>query len=468
MARSSERRYDYTPASYEDTVDRAERRGSMFDSLLKDAKIYKSKQGANLLRILPQGWKSDKNHYGLTVWIHGDVGPDDRRYLCLRENPSSPYKRCPICEELYRLGSRATPEDKAQLRPKPNVMFYVIDRDNERDGVQVWMTSPKSDTELAAQSTNRRTKAAIDVVNPDKGYDLEFVRTGSGRNTTRYGGFRFAWDPSPLSDDERQMDQWLAVAFEKPLPELLNFYPPEHIERVFYGHEKSEDDAEQPRSRIRDRADEPATRDEPDERPARSPRDAEQPRDRDERGRGRDDDEDWSAGAARRAAADRPERPSRSRESVEEREESPRRVRQVRDDDGDDRAARGNGRARDDDPGEVRAERPARRRAAVEDDPEPDERSAPRRRTALNRELDDEIPSDGGRRARPNGRNGAAADDAEETPPAPRRRIARDDAGDERMERAERSPRVAREEPDPDEDRHQRRRRELRERVDRE
>src|SRR5690348_4678402 len=101
MAKS--RSYDYTPPSFDSTVDRAERKGSMFDSMVKDAKLYRPKQGANLLRILPPGWPKAA-HYGLTIMAHRGVGPNDRQYLCLRENASSPYKRCPICEELYKLG----------------------------------------------------------------------------------------------------------------------------------------------------------------------------------------------------------------------------------------------------------------------------------------------------------------------------------------------------------------------------
>jgi len=258
MARS--RNYDYAVPDYDQTVERADRKGSMFDNMLKDVKIYKSKQGANLLRILPRP-KADNplNLYGLPVYIHRGVGPNDRQYLCLRENPASPHKHCPICQELYDLGSKATQEDKAQLRAKVSVLFYVIDRDAEKEGVQVWMASPTIDSEIAAQCVNRRTKSWINIVDPDEGYDIEFTRTGTGLRNTRYRGFQVMRDPSPLAESQNKIDEWMDVAFDKPLTSILQFYSPEHIEEVFYGRAKEDvgDEQSKPRARDVDAAGEP-------------------------------------------------------------------------------------------------------------------------------------------------------------------------------------------------------------------
>ena len=384
MART--RTYDYQLPSYDKTVDRAERKGSLFDSLFKDVKTYRSKQGQNVLRILPPGWPNAA-HYGLTVFIHRDVGPNDRQYLCLKENPSSPHSRCPICEELYRLGAKATQEDRQLLRAKPNVVYYVIDRDNEKDGVQVWVTSPTTDSEIAAQSINRRTKSVIDIVHPDEGYDLEFTRTGTSKTNTRYRGFQVMREPSPLHDNDRKQDEWLDVAFDRPLPSLLQFYSPEHIEGVFYGvsTEKNTNE-EQPRSRLRD-----AESDDEDEDNRPAPR----------RTRPVDDEPAQARPARRRATTD-------DDDNAESNTNASRgRSRDVRDDAIDD--------ARNDNRPSART-----RRAAAADDSDTPMTRPPRSRLA--EDLDDEIPES--HRARPNGRtrNAEPDDQDEDDRPAPRRR----------------------------------------------
>src|SRR5213078_1791596 len=127
-------------------------------------------------------------HYGLRLKVHRNIGPHDRQYLCLKENPTSPHNRCPICEELFELGPRASTEEKSSLRAGDSVIYYILDRDAEKEGLQVWQTSAKNDSEIAAQAINPRSKAVINISHPDDGYDVEFTRTGTTRNNTRYRG----------------------------------------------------------------------------------------------------------------------------------------------------------------------------------------------------------------------------------------------------------------------------------------
>lgn len=424
---SKSRTYEYKAPSFEATVDRAEKKGSMFDSIFKDAKLYRSKQGQNLLRILPPGWPNAQ-HYGLTLFIHRDVGPDNRQYLCLKENAASPHNRCPICEELYKLGSKATQEDRKLYRPQSRMAYYVIDRDNEKDGVQVWVTSGQNDSEIAAQSINRRSKSVIDIVNPDDGYDIEFTRSGTTMTNTRYRGFQVMREPSPLHDNERVQDQWLDVAFDHPLTSLLNFYSSEYLEKVFYGQGKEEQEEERSRGRLRD-----GDGEEEDERPQPRrtravPADDEEETPRSRRRPTVNDDDEPVAGRRRsvsdddegKAGADDP--PTRRRSST--------RSGSSADDDDDTESntapSRGRGRGerpptRDDNDNDERP--PARtRHASVADDDDPPPRR--RVRSELAEKLDDEIPFEGGSRAAPNGR---ARDDEDEQPARNRRRPADDD-----------------------------------------
>lgn len=383
----SKRTFDYQPPSFEETVDRAERKGSLFDTLFKDSvKTFKARQGANIVRILPPSWKGAR-HYGLPIKVHRGVGPDDRQYLCLRENDSSPHDVCPICQALYDLGSRATAEDKKELRPGTSMVYYVVDREAEKEGVQIWMSSPTTDSEIAAQSVNRRSKAVLDIVHPEDGYDLEFTRSGTTRNNTRYRGFQISRDSSPLSDRDKDVDEWLDFIFDNPLPTVLNFYPPDHMEKVFYGKAKETEDKkttsrirdEEPaeeerlsRRRNRDEDDEPRkSRDEEDERPARRASRDEEPEER-PRSNGRvrlDKEEETPFDGGRRTASsnghdEEDERPSSRRtareEPAEEVERPSSRSRREAAEEPEERPSR---RSREEDD-----ERPARRSRGDDDD----------------------------------------------------------------------------------------------------
>lgn len=365
MARGRDRNFDYTP-SYEDTVEQAEKRPS-FDNTLKDVKMFKARQGANLIRIMPPTWRfaeGERKHYGLLIRLHRDIGPRDRAYLCLKENDWSPEKRCPICDALYDLGRHASQEDKRALGTQESYLAYIIDRDAEKEGPQVWQYSVSTNAEIAAQSMNRRSKAVLNICHTEHGYDLEFTRTGTGRNNTRYRGFHIMREESPLADSDRDYDRWMDEIADNPLPDVLNFYSYEHIEEVYNGRSKDEE----PRSR---------------------------------RGRDRDDDDRGSDRRRDRDEDDEPRTRSRNRGDDYDDEPSPRARSRDRDDSGDragdDNRSRRSDSREDDDRVRGRESRPDRE--------EEEERPRERERTRLARDLDDEIPSEGGRRARSNGRD---------------------------------------------------------------
>lgn len=266
MARGATRRreFDYQPPSYEQTVERADRQGSMYDNLFKSVKTYKAAEGRNIVRILPPTWKGAA-HYGLPIWVHYGVGPKEAAYLCLRENKTSPHKRCPLCEELYNLGARATPDDRKALLPTQSILYYILDRNQPQSGVMLWRVSGTADSEIAAQSVNRRKGSVLNIVDPEHGYDLEFLRTGQKLNT-RYRGYQVVREESPMCEDDRTYEEVLDFIFDNPLPGVLNFYRPEHIEGVYSGKvggDEEDDTSGRDRGRPRGRDDEDDEREAP-------------------------------------------------------------------------------------------------------------------------------------------------------------------------------------------------------------
>jgi hypothetical protein len=411
MAKS--RKFNYKP-TYEETVKRAERKTSGYASLLKDAKIFKAAEGDNVVRVLPPSWK-DPDHYGYRIWVHNNVGPKDQRYLCLRENPTSPHKRCPICEELSRLGPRATTEDRQLLSPREAVLYYIVDREKPKEGVQVWMVSPTAEAQIAAQTVDKRRGNVLNIIDPDDGYDLSFMRQGMTKNKTRYLGYKVDRDPSPLSESERSYNRWLDEISERPLPSLLNFYTPDQIEEELYGKGKDDDDDDRPRKgKARSRDDD---------------EDEDEPRSR-SRSRSRDEDED----------EDEPRKLRKTRkvsdEDEDEEEEKPKKKARARDDDEDEdespeppdvvTRARKKSKARvDEEDEEEEDEKPARKsKSKVVDDDEDEEDEPPvrkrRTKTELEEDLDDEIPFNAGRRGRKPSRD--EDDDEEEDDEKPRKK----------------------------------------------
>lgn len=372
--------FNYTP-DFDSTVRMAETRGGGYDSIVKDnVKVLKPRANTNEVRILPPTWANPK-FYGLGIYVHYDVGPNNRQYLCLRENPTSPHRRCPVCDALYDLGSRATQEDRQRLRPKLSYLYYVIDRLAENEGVQVWRTSQKNMSEIAIQSIDRRNQSVLNITHLEDGYDVEFTRVGEGRNGTRYHGFMVMRQSTPLADTDRKYDDWTRYIVEHPLTEVLNFYSPEYIEQVLHGRAKDDDDDD-------DRGRTP------------SPRDG-------------DGDGEYEA----------PRRLRRTREEEPEDEPPPRRARREEPEvDEEEPLPR---RSRREEP-EVDDEPPPRRRRA---EPEVDEEPAPRRRRSVSEEIDDDIPFDTEEPA-PRRRRERLNGDGEESPP----RRARSDNGEDRHE----------------------------------
>lgn len=252
------RAFDYKPPTFQEAERLSQRRGGMFDAIVKrdGPKFFKPKNGDNFIRILPNTWEGSK-HYALEVKIHRNVGVDNGSYLCLRENEYSPEKDCPICDErddlarrLMKKDSKVTQKDVDDCRANTNLLIYLIDRNNEAQGPQLWGMSHRSDAEILSQSLEKRQQVYLPVAHPIDGYDIEFTREGEGINT-RYRGFKVARASSPVTDDADKLDEWLNYIEDNPIPDILQFFTSERIKQVFYGKiDKPEE--EERTTRIRD------------------------------------------------------------------------------------------------------------------------------------------------------------------------------------------------------------------------
>lgn len=244
---------------------RSESNGRDFDSFLdQSVKMYKVHDGDNTVRILPPTWEGAE-HWALDVHVHYQIGNDKDSYLCLQKMKDEP---CPICEERQRANRAGDEEYAKELAPSKRSLMYVVDRNNEKEGIMVWPAPLTVDTGLLQVCIDKRSGELLPIDHPEDGYDVDFRKAGKAL-TTKYTGISVARRSSELGNDEA-----LDFAVAHPLPTILKYYSYEHIAKAFGGGGST-----------RDRVDERKSgRDEPPEREARGGRD-------DKPSRGRDRDE---------------------------------------------------------------------------------------------------------------------------------------------------------------------------------
>lgn len=261
--------FEYQSRNADDTRARAESGGNDYDKLLKPGcKSWKPNDGDNRIRILPPTWKNAK-HFGFDCHIHYGVGADNGAYLDLFKMKGEDD---PIHEEYMKAKSELDPENKddqeylRQLKGTRRDLIYLVDRDNEREGVQAWFMPFGLGNDVVKLSIDKQSREVLEIDHPDEGYDVEFTKTGKGINT-KYSAPAIARRSSPLGKDE-----WLEYVVENPLPDQLNFYDYDHIAVAFGGggkhkqksRDRDEDDESahsgKHRSSGRDRDDEPKNR----------------------------------------------------------------------------------------------------------------------------------------------------------------------------------------------------------------
>lgn len=222
----SSRSFQYQRRTADDLKKRAAQGANDFDKIVRDdVKMYKVADGENRIRILPGTWK-DAKHYGYDIFVHFGVGPDRGSYLDLAKMKDEPD---PITEERERERNERHPDEKyvKELDSKKRVGVWLIDRNNEREGVQFWAMPWTLDRDIVKVSVDRDSGEVLPVDDPQEGYDVIFDKSGQ-KDRTEYTGVSIARRPSPLGKDA-----WLDYAVDNPIPDILQFYSYEHIAKAF-------------------------------------------------------------------------------------------------------------------------------------------------------------------------------------------------------------------------------------------
>lgn len=274
--------FQYQGRSKEQVEKRRTQSSNDFDRFLKDhIKVWSPKVGSNRVRILPPTWKNPE-HYAHDIYVHYGVGPDRQSYLDLDKMKG---EADPITEERAEmLRSGSSKEDVNDLDSKKRALVYIIDRDDEGEGVQAWAMPWSLDRDISTLSTDRETNEVLEIDNPKDGYDIEFDKRGEGIKT-KYSGVSVARRSSSLGRAE-----WLDFAVDNPLPDQLVFYSYDEIAKAFGGggahRERGRDDDRS------DRGNRSSSRESEDDRDDRSTSRSGRDRDRDNDRGGHSDNRD--------------------------------------------------------------------------------------------------------------------------------------------------------------------------------
>lgn len=222
------KKFKYKKRSAESIEKRAKGGGDRDYFLKDDFEKFSPASGDNLIRILPPTW-DDPEHFGIDVHVHYGIGADNATFLSLYKHKGEDD---PIYEERLQAQSDGDDDYAKSLRPNTRTLVWVIDREKESEGPKLWAMPYGVDKEITLRCKDKHSGEMLYIDDPEEGFDVEFTKTGTGIKT-KYEGVSIARRPSPIHEDEDQLDEWLDFITENPLPSTLVFHDYDHIKKVF-------------------------------------------------------------------------------------------------------------------------------------------------------------------------------------------------------------------------------------------
>lgn len=239
--KETDRGFRYQKRSAEDVKQRADAKGGNFDSIFKPKyKVMKVRDGKNLIRVMPPTWDNAK-HYGYDIWVNYSIGVDNQSYLSLSKMKAAADPIAEARREAERAGDK---ELAKSLQPRQRILMWVIDRQDEDEGPQLFSAPFTVDKAFAALSFDEDTKEVIYIDDPAEGCDVRFYKEGQGLKTDYPPEKMRILKPSPLSSDKGQMREWLEFIQQNPVPDVLNYYSYDQIATAFDGRAASNTDDE--------------------------------------------------------------------------------------------------------------------------------------------------------------------------------------------------------------------------------
>lgn len=210
---------------------------STFDSVLAQYEKNKNATSGNANRVSSE---DRLKKYFTTVLPKGSKGEERRIRILPTKDGSSPFvevyfhevqvdgkwvklfdpkqegKRSPLNEVHDSLMQTGVESDRDLARNYRARKFYivkVIDRDNEQDGVKFWRFKHNAKQDGILDKIFPVFQKKGDITSPEKGRDLTLfltlTKSGNGNEYTAINSI-MPEDPSPLSENQKQSDEWLS------------------------------------------------------------------------------------------------------------------------------------------------------------------------------------------------------------------------------------------------------------------
>jgi hypothetical protein len=209
-----------------EALDDAKKGAVDFDKIFyRPTSQEKLKKGEeNIIRILPS--TNPKAGWHLRAAKHFVKHPDrTESFICMNETYGG---ECPACERMEELKSEGDKDEAAKWRPKRFGVFNVIDRMNPQDGPKIYECPVRAVWQKVVSLVVGQGRMSNIFDEYDKkgnveseGRDILIVYNSNAHPQDMYAVMPM--DPSPLSDEEEDVDKWINQIRDLILEEM---YPP--------------------------------------------------------------------------------------------------------------------------------------------------------------------------------------------------------------------------------------------------
>lgn len=216
-------RFQYKARSAEQWEKQAQ--GNNFASpFLDQYEVFSAKED-NWIRILPPTFDGAE-HFGMIIYVHFGVGPDNVTLLCERRSGDG---RCPICDDQTKAETQGKDELAKELKPTKRVLIWLIDRKDDKVTVpKLWAMPQSVNEEICALCKDPRSGAIIMIDNPDIGYDNMFKVTGKRPN--------IKYIAHMIDRTSTQVEEsYLEYITQHPLDKVINHRSYEQVKSIHEG-----------------------------------------------------------------------------------------------------------------------------------------------------------------------------------------------------------------------------------------
>jgi hypothetical protein len=221
-------KFQYRARTAQDLEKRQQQSGSDFIGVVSDRfKTYSNKDGNNYIRCLPPTW-DEPEHYGLDIYVHYNVGPENAAVMCLAKMKNTP---CAVCDARVKLERAGDQEGADEIKATKRVAMWILDRleqNKKEEEPLVWICAWTIDRDIVNISQDPRTREVLLIDHPDDGWDVSFIKTGKGRST-KYTGFQLARRPSSVPDNVLDYIQ------DNPLPNVFLWHTYDEANAIYEG-----------------------------------------------------------------------------------------------------------------------------------------------------------------------------------------------------------------------------------------